>query len=165
MFGPAIIWIACAGVIVTQAIRCRRHRRALHTARLAFAVLYIVGGAAANTLFLLRGDDYAKFADASAVPFVRHTWHTLVVPNHAAWIMLLILFELAVGLLALLGGRETQFAYVAAIAFHVALLSFGWGFLLWSLPMITSLAVLLSAERRAVSVTPPPRARTFAPSR
>ena len=46
-----------------------------------------------------------------------------------------------------MGGRETQLAYGAGIAFHVALLSFGWGFYLWSVPMIAALMTLLRRER------------------
>ena len=51
------------------------------------------------------------------------------------------------GLLALRGGRWTQWALAAAIAFHVGLLSFGWGFYLWSIPMISAFVLLLRAAR------------------
>jgi hypothetical protein len=100
-----------------------------------------------NTVFLATGEDYADFADRSYIPFVRHTWRTLVVPNHWLFISLLIAFEAAVGLLALRGGRWTQWALAAAIAFHVGLLSFGWGFYLWSIPMISAFVLLLRAAR------------------
>jgi hypothetical protein len=161
----ALIWVTCGAVIVTAAIRSRRRPKSLRAGRVGVGVLYIVGGAAMNAFFLLRGDDYAKFADGSYIAFVRHTWHTVVVPNHDAWISLLIAFELTVGVLALLGGRRTQFAYAAVIAFHVALLSFGWGFYLWSIPMLAALATLLREERRAMLpaadhvVAPGPAAR------
>jgi hypothetical protein len=111
-------------------------------------VLYVAAGAAVNTFFLLRGDDYAEFANGSAIAFVRHTWRDLVVPHHELWIGLLVVFELCVGILAVLGGRRTQLAYLAAIAFHLALMSFGWGFSLWSLPMIAALVALLRGERQ-----------------
>jgi len=147
MLYAAILWVASAVVIIRAAWRVRRHPHAARAGRLAFAFLYLVAGAGMNVLFLARGDDYAKFADGAYVAFVRHTWHTLVVPHHEAWIALLILFEAAVGVLALQGGRKLYVAYVLAIAFHIALLSFGWGFYAWSLPMIASLATLLHAER------------------
>jgi len=70
-------------------------------------------------------------------------------PHHVLWIGLLVVFEAAVGALAVAGGRRTQLAYMAAIVFHVALLSFGWGFYVWSLPMIAALTTLLRAEQRA----------------
>jgi hypothetical protein len=143
-----IIWGTCAAVVITAAVRSRRHPNSLRTGRFGVGGLYLVGGAAVNTFFLLRGDDYATFADGSPISFVRHTWRTLVVPNHHAWISLLIAFEAAVGVLAVLGGRRTQVAYTAAFAFHVALLAFGWGFFLWSVPMLVALGTLLRAERR-----------------
>lgn len=142
-----ILWVACAAVIITSAVRSGRHPTALTIGRSAVAVLYIGAGAAVNAFFLLRGDDYARFADGSPIPFVRESWRSLVVPDHDAWISLLIAFELAVGVLALLGRGRTQLAYLAAIAFHVALLSFGWGFFLWSLPMLAALVTLLRRER------------------
>lgn len=111
------------------------------------ATLYIGAGAAANAFFLLRGDDFAEFADGAYIAFVRDTWRSLVVPNIEIFIGLRIAFELAVGVLAALSGRRTQLAYAAAIAFHVALLSLGWGFYLWSGPMIGALATLLRRER------------------
>jgi hypothetical protein len=145
----SIIWPTCAIVIVVAAFRSRRHEEALRTGRLGFAVLYIGAGAAVNAWFLVRGDDYAEFADGAALDVVRETWRDLVVPNHDWWIAALVVFELTIGSLALVGGRWSRVAYGLAIAFHVALLSFGWGFALWSVPMIAALATLLNAERRA----------------
>jgi hypothetical protein len=43
--------------------------------------------------------------------------------------------------------KRTQLGLAVAIAFHVALLSFGWGFYAWSIPMIGALGLLLRAER------------------
>jgi hypothetical protein len=144
-----VIWVSCAVVIATAAIRSRRHPSALRVGRIGVGVLYLAAGAAVNSFLLARGDDYAEFAQGSSIAFVRDTWASLVVPNHDIWIGLLIAFELGVGVLALLGGGRTQLAYAAAIAFHIALLSFGWGFFLWSIPMIAALAALLRAERRS----------------
>jgi uncharacterized membrane protein YphA (DoxX/SURF4 family) len=105
-------------------------------------------GALVNAVFLATGEDYAKFADRAYVPFVRDTWRSLVVPNHYLFISLLIVFETAVGLLVLSGGKRAQVGLAAAVALHVALLSFGWGFYVWSIPMIGALSLLLRAERQ-----------------
>jgi hypothetical protein len=144
-----VLWLASALVIVTAAVRSRRHARALRTGRFGVALLYIAAGAAVNGWFLARGDDYAEFAKGSYLPFVRDTWRSVVVPSHDFWIGLLIVFELAIGVLALAGGWRTQLAYTSAIAFHIALLSFGWGFYLWSIPMIVALGAMLQAERKS----------------
>ena len=145
-----VVWAGFAVVIVTAAVRTRsgRHPGALRTGRLAVGGLYLMAGAFVNAMFIVRGDDYDGFADGADVDFVRDTWQSLVVPNHHAFIWVLVAFEAEVGLLALAGGRRTQLAYGLAIAFHVALLSFGWGFFLWSLPMLAALSQLLRAERR-----------------
>lgn len=153
-----IIWVTCAVVIVRAAVRSRHDRGALRVGRLGVGALYMGAGAAVNAFFLLRGDDYQEFADGSYIPYVRDTWRSLVVPNHELFISLLIAFELAVGVLALLGGKATQLAYVAAIGFHVALLSFGWGFYLWSIPMMGALTMLLRGEYRPLADLAPARA-------
>src|SRR5581483_3639480 len=93
----AILWVGCAGVIITAALRCRHHPEAARLGRLAVGGLYLVAGAVVNALFLARGEDYARFADGSYLPFVRHTWRSLVVPHHEVWIGLLIVFEAIVG--------------------------------------------------------------------
>ena len=144
-----VIWLACAVAVIVAAVRSRRDAGALRAGRIAVAVLYVGAGAAVNAFFILRGDDYEEFADGAYISFVRDTWRSLVVPNHEVFISLLIVFELAVGVMALLGGRRTQLAYGAAIAFHIGLLSFGWGFYLWSIPMIAALMTLLRRERTA----------------
>lgn len=133
---------------------------------MATAVLYVAAGAAVNTAFLLSGTDYSGFADGSWSAFVRETWESLVVPRHALFIGLLVVFEASVGVLALVGGRATRLAYLAAIGFHVALMSFGVGFWAWALPLLVAFGLLLRAEvragqRRAPSAVPRPRpART-----
>jgi hypothetical protein len=129
------------------ALRARRDSRALSLGRGAVAALYIGAGALVNAVMVVRGDDYAKFADGAYLRIVRDAWHTLVVPSHHWWIGALIGFELTVGVLALMGGRATRLSYGLVIAFHVALMSFGFGFWLWAAPMIVATATLLRAER------------------
>jgi hypothetical protein len=153
-----VLWVASAVVVISFAVRTGRHPEAVLGGRLGTSFLFLVSGAAVNTGMLVRGDDYGQFADSAYLGFVRDTWRDLVVPNHHGFITLLTAFELAVGALVLLGGRGTQLAYLAAIGFHVGLLSFGWGFYGWSLPMIAAFVTLLRAERRV----PSPR-RTRAP--
>jgi hypothetical protein len=143
-----VVWVVCAVVIITAAVRCRHHGEgARRLGRAGVGALYLGAGALVNAGFLIRGDDYQGFADGAYVSFVRETWESLVVPHHEPFIWLLVAFEATVGVLALSGGRRTQAAYALAIAFHVALLSFGWGFYVWSIPMIWALVQLLRSER------------------
>jgi hypothetical protein len=148
----APVWMVCALVIIVAGVRSRHSARATTVGRYAFVTLFLGAGAAVNAIFLATGEDYADFADSSYIPFVRHTWRTLVVPNHWLFILVLIAFEAAVGLLALRGGRLAQWGLAAAIAFHIGLLFFGWGFYLWSIPMISAFVLLLRAARRQPDV-------------
>jgi len=68
--------------------------------------------------------------------------------HQVVFIGLLIAFEATAGVLVLWPGRPRQVALTAVIACTVALVSFGWGFLVWSVPMTVALVLLLKAERR-----------------
>ncbi|HVV36157.1 MAG TPA: hypothetical protein VHC63_06095 [Acidimicrobiales bacterium] len=142
-----LLWIASGAAVMLAAFRSRRDPAAARHGRLAVATLFIVAGAAVNAVLVtFDPKSYAPFADGSYIPFVHHTWRSLVVPHITAWIVLLIAFELAVGLLAVRGGAQTRVAYAAAIAFHLALLSFGFGFAVWVVPMVAALTALWRAE-------------------
>jgi hypothetical protein len=71
-----------------------------------------------------------------------------VVPHDVIFIGMLIVFEATVGVLVLVAGRPRRIALVLIMAFHVALLSFGWAYLVWVVPMVGALVLLLRADRR-----------------
>lgn len=146
-----VMWVLLAFVILVCALLVGRRPGALRVGLRAVSFLFLVAGAGANLFLLLTGETYALFADTSSFAFVKDTWRSLVVPNHGLFIGLLILFEATVGVLVLLGHRARQVGLVAAIVFHVLLVAFGWGFALWSVPMIVGLALLLRAENRRAS--------------
>jgi uncharacterized membrane protein YqjE len=73
------------------------------------------------------------------------------VPHHHFFIGLLVAFEAVAGLLVLIPGLARQLGLVALIAFTLAVVSFGWGFCLWSVPMTVALVLLLRAERRRMA--------------
>jgi len=139
-------WVTCAVVTFVAALRARRSARARRMARSALGVLYVVFGAVVNATLLATGTDYGAFADASPIPWVRESWALLVAPHQLLWISLLIVFEAALGLLVVSGGRRTVVALAGMIGFHLALMTFGWGFWVWCVPMLVALALLLRAE-------------------
>src|SRR5688500_8737835 len=96
-----IVWLACAAVIIGAALRAQGNKQAARIGRIAVAVLYLAAGALVNAALLVTGEDYADFADASYIPFVRDTWRDVVVPNHYLFIAALIVFEAVVGLVVL----------------------------------------------------------------
>ena len=146
VLGPT--WAVLGAIVVVCGVRARHSERALAWGCVAVSVLWVVAGAAVNAGVLVLNSSYTGFADGSSVAFVRDTWESLVVPNQSIFIGLLVAFEALAGALVLVPGRPREVALAALVAFNVALLSFGWGFLIWSVPVGTGLVLLLRAERR-----------------
>jgi hypothetical protein len=144
-----IFWMTFGVATIVACLLSGRSGRAMFIARVMVGTVMLVGGAVLNTAFLLAGNDYSIFMDASWFPWVTETWRTIVPPNHVLLIGLLILFEAAVGALILIGGRMTQLGLIGAIAFHLALCVMGWGVTLYAVAMLVGLVVLLRAEQRA----------------
>jgi hypothetical protein len=152
-----IFWMTFGVATVIACLLSSRSRRAMLIARAMVGMVMIVGGALLNTAYLLAGNDYAVFMDASWFPWVTETWRAVVPSNHVLLIGLLILFEAAVGVLILIGGRMTQLGLACAIAFHLALCVMGWGVTLYALAMLVGLVLLLRAERHAASAAAHPQ--------
>jgi hypothetical protein len=149
-----VVWVGLGVIIVVSSLRAGGSRRAYLVGIVAVSGLWVLAGAAVNGVLLARGDDYSGFADGASTSFVRDTWESLVVPHHPTFIGLLIAFEAVVGVLVLVEGRVRQAALLLLIAFNVALVAFGWGFLAWSVPMVLALGLLWRAgrsSRRAAS--------------
>lgn len=90
---------------------------------------------------------YRPFADAALVPGIRTAWSNIFMAHPAAWGLAVAAGELAIGITSLAGGRWARLGVGGAIAFHVALMLFGWGFWFWSLPMLALLAAILPAQQ------------------
>jgi len=143
-----VCWFSLGLIVVGCSVGAQRSRRALGLGIAAVAMLWVVAGAGANLYFVMRGDDFSGFADEASTSFVRDTWESLVVPHHAVFIGLLILFEATAGAAVLVPGRVRQVALVLLMGFNVALLPFGWAYLGWSVPLIAALESLRRADRR-----------------
>ena len=104
----------------------------------AFGGMFLAGAATHIILLTTRPSSYDSFADGSWWPFIAHAWRSVLVPNVHYLIPLLVLFEAAVGLL-ILSRAYRRIGIGAAIAFNAALILFGWGFCLWSVPVIALL--------------------------
>ena len=126
--------------------------RARHIGRICTGLLMLLGGAAVNAISLAVGVDYADFADDAKFGWVTDAWRAIVPGQDVLLIGLLVVFEAAVGVLILSGGRLAQVGLVGAIAFHVCLaLFFSWFFTVYGLAMLLPLVMLLRAERRAAA--------------
>jgi hypothetical protein len=100
--------------------------------------MFLAGAATHVILVTVRPGSYNAFADGSWWSFVTHAWRSVLVPNVYYLIPLLAAYEFAVGLL-ILSQAHRRIGIAAAVAFNATLLLFGWGFCLWSVPVIAAL--------------------------
>ncbi len=88
---------------------------------------------------------YRHFADAAVMAWVERGWNEVFMANPRVWGLAVAAGELMLGLLLLRGGYAAKVGWLGVIGFHLALVLFGWGFLIWSAP---ALAVLMVLTRR-----------------
>ena len=62
-------------------------------------------------------------------------WQNIFMADPTLWALLLAVAELTIAVLLV---KSPRAGYVAVIAFHLALMCFGWGFWLWSVPPCAS---------------------------
>jgi hypothetical protein len=90
---------------------------------------------------------YRHFADGSLLPGLTGVWDSLFM-THAAASGLVVAAGQAVLATLLLGPRRWhRVGWAGTIAFHVALMCFGWGFWLWCVPALTLLVRGARADR------------------
>jgi hypothetical protein len=148
-----VVWVVCGVVTLVAAVLAGRSGRARLAGRVAVGVLFVFGGALLHVINLATGVDYTDFADPAHFGWVTDAWRAVVGPNQMLFIGLLVLFEAAVGLLVLIGGRWTQLGYLGVIGFYLALWVFGWFETVWVLLMLPAMLLLLQAERRVAGST------------
>lgn len=120
----------------------------------AFGGMYLAGAVTHLILVTFAPRSYDSFADTSWWPFVTHAWRSVLVPNTGYFVPALIVFEAAVGLL-ILSRRYRRIGIVAATGFNAALILFGWGFCIWSVPVIALLGWFWHLESGAAEASGP----------
>lgn len=114
--------------------------RAVRWTRHALAGMFIAGAAGHAVFASVTPEIYEAFADGAPFAVVREAWRDLFVPHARLLAGALAVLELGLGVLFAAGGRRAiRVAVAGAIAFHVALVAFGWWYLLWSMPMLVLL--------------------------
>ena len=119
--------------------------RAIHW---GFIALFGSGAAVHFFLALTTPDSYSPFADGALFDWVYDAWQHIFMPHATTWALLLALAELTIAVLLV---KTPRVGYLAVIAFHLALMCFGWGFWFWSVP---ALAIALLAAHHAFQVRP-----------
>ncbi len=149
-----IMWLILGATTLIAALRAGTSPRAMYVARAALVLLMVLFGAVVNASYLLSGSAYYEdFAAASQFAFVRETWDSVALPHQGFFITLLIVAEVAAGVLVAVGGRWMGGALISLIAFHVGQLVFGWFMWPWAVPMIVTFALLIRAQQH--TPTPP----------
>lgn len=94
--------------------------------RTIFASFFLIGAFVNGTTAFLMPEIYASFAQNAFFPFYTDLWASLVYPHIQLWILLVVLFELA--LCALLVSKEgrTRTGLLVAAVFMFLLVPFWW---------------------------------------
>ena len=93
---------------------------------------------------------YRHFADGALVPGLATAWSSAFMSHPAVGGLVVAAGEAALALLLLLGStRWRRVGWAGTITFQAALLCFGWGFWLWSVPAIALLVRAAVADGRA----------------
>lgn len=115
--------------------------------RVAWGVVYVGGGITHFGLSAFNTDAYTRFTEWAGPPtWVQGAWDSVFMAHPSVYASLIGAYELATGALLLRGGRAALWGLCAALAFHVALMFFGFGIWLYCLPAMALLVLVLRAH-------------------
>jgi hypothetical protein len=93
----------------------------MNIARIVFGAIYLLGATANITLSVINGSEsYIGFADTTFFPWYREAWMAVAAPNITLIVVLLIIFEISLGLLFILKRKYLKIALVLGILFCLA---------------------------------------------
>ena len=93
----------------------------MNIARYIFGVLFLLGAVANMTLVVINGSEsYKTFADASFFPWYYDAWMAVAAPNITLIVILVIVFEVFLGLLFLIQRKYLKIALILGILFCLA---------------------------------------------
>ncbi|MEV0804021.1 hypothetical protein AB0I34_40455 [Kribbella sp. NPDC050281] len=94
--------------------------RAIHW---GFVALFGSGAVIHFVLALTTPQSYRPFADGALFDWVYHGWQNVFTAHPTLWALLLAVAELTIAILLV---KSPRTGYLAVIAFHLALMCFGW---------------------------------------
>jgi len=90
----------------------------MNVERIIFGIIYLLGAIANITLVTINGSQsYIGFADATFFPWYREAWMAVAAPNITLIVILLIAFEISLGLLFIIKRRYLKIALILGIMF------------------------------------------------
>jgi hypothetical protein len=124
----------------------------MNIARIIFGVLYLAG-AVFNTIWpILNGvESYHDFFDATWIPFYLEAWEAIVIPNMLLFIILTVIFEVALGVLFIINRKYLKIALILGIIFCLGVMPVMVEAIYTNLPLAIIQAFLLWKETRRTS--------------
>jgi hypothetical protein len=93
----------------------------MNIARFIFGIIYLLGAVANIALVTINGaQSYIGFADATFFPWYREAWMAVAAPNITLIVVLLIAFEIGLGLLFIIKRKYLRIALILGILFCLA---------------------------------------------
>ncbi|MFC2017294.1 hypothetical protein ACFLUD_02640 [Chloroflexota bacterium] len=121
----------------------------MNVARIIFGIIYLLG--AGFNIFLVVTDGwqiYIGFADETFLPLYREAWMAVAAPNITLIIVLLIAFEISLGLLFIIKRKYLKLVLILGILFCLASMPTMVQAIYTNLPLALIQAFLLWKELR-----------------
>ena len=93
----------------------------MNAARIIFGIIYLLGAAFNIFIVVTQGwQAYIGFADDTFLPFYREAWMAIAAPRIILIVVLLIAFEIGLGLLFIIRRRYLKIALILGTLFCLA---------------------------------------------
>jgi len=121
----------------------------MNVARIIFGIIYLLGAGFNIFIVVTQGwRTYIGFADATFFPWYREAWMAVAAPNIALIVILLIAFEIGLGLLFILKRRYLKVALILGILFCLASMPTMFEAIYTNMPLALIQAFVLWKELR-----------------
>ena len=121
----------------------------MNIARIVLGIIYLLGAIANIALVIINGSQsYIGFAEASFFSWYREAWKVLAAPNITLIVVLLIAFEISLGLLFIINRKYLKIALILGILFCLASMPAMVQAIYTNLPLALIQAFLLWTELR-----------------
>ena len=121
----------------------------MNIARFIFGIIYLLGAGFNTFLVMTEGwQIYKGFADETFFPFYREAWMAIAAPNITLIVVLLIAFEISLGLLFIIKRKYLRLALILGILFCLASMPTMVEAIYTNLPLALIQAFLLLKELR-----------------
>ena len=125
----------------------------MNIARIIFGIVYLLGAGFNIFIVVTQGwQSYIGFADATFFPWYREAWMAIAAPNITLIVILLIAFEISLGLLFIIKRKYLKIALVLGILFCLASMLTMVEAIYTNLPLALIQAFLLWKELRRDAV-------------